>query len=264
MNPVAFSIFGFDIRFYSFLILIGVVIGYAMIVKEAKRFDISSDFMFNLFFWTIIIGIIGARLYYVVFNWEYFSSHVGEIWQIWQGGLAIHGGILFGLVTISIYTKKYNIRLGRILDIVVIPLILAQAIGRWGNFFNSEAYGAATTLSHLRSMHIPEFIIRGMRINGIYYTPTFFYESIWCLAGFAIMLLMRRRKFVKIGQLTGIYMVWYGVGRFFIEASRTDSLIFLGFKVAQLVSILMIIVGIVLFVRGVRKGKYEDLYNEVK
>lgn len=264
MNPVAFSIFGFDIRFYSFLILIGVVIGYVMIVKEAKRFDISSDFMFNLFFWTIIIGIIGARLYYVVFNWEYFSSHVGEIWQIWQGGLAIHGGILFGLVTISIYTKKHNIRLGRILDIVVIPLILAQAIGRWGNFFNSEAYGAATTLSHLRSMHIPEFIIRGMRINGIYYTPTFFYESIWCLAGFAIMLLMRRRKFVKIGQLTGIYMVWYGVGRFFIEASRTDSLIFLGFKVAQLVSILMIIVGIVLFVRGVRKGKYEDLYNEVK
>ncbi len=264
MNPVAFSIFGFDIRFYSFLILIGVVIGYVMIVKEAKRFDISSDFMFNLFFWTIIIGIIGARLYYVVFNWEYFSSHVGEIWQIWQGGLAIHGGILFGLVTISIYTKKHNIRLGRILDIVVIPLILAQAIGRWGNFFNSEAYGAATTLSHLRSMHIPEFIIRGMRINGIYYTPTFFYESIWCLVGFAIMLLMRRRKFVKIGQLTGIYMVWYGVGRFFIEASRTDSLIFLGFKVAQLVSILMIIVGIVLFVRGVRKGKYEDLYNEVK
>ncbi len=264
MNPVAFSILGFDIRFYSLLILIGVVIGYIMIVKEAKRFDISSDFMFNLFFWTIIIGIIGARLYYVVFNWEYFSSHVGEIWQIWQGGLAIHGGILFGLVTISIYTKKHNIRLGRILDIVVIPLILAQAIGRWGNFFNSEAYGAATTLSHLRSMHIPEFIIRGMRINGIYYTPTFFYESIWCLVGFAIMLLMRRRKFVKIGQLTGIYMVWYGVGRFFIEASRTDSLIFLGFKVAQLVSILMIIVGIVLFVRGVRKGKYEDLYNEVK
>jgi len=264
MNPVAFSFWGFDVRFYSLLILIGVLLGYFMIVREAKRFGISSDFMFNLFFWTIIIGIIGARLYYVVFNWEYFGSHIGEIWQIWQGGLAIHGGILFGLITISIYTKRHNVRLGRILDIVVIPLILAQAIGRWGNFFNSEAYGAATTLNHLRSLHIPEFIIQGMRINGIYYTPTFFYESLWCLIGFAIMLFVRRSKYVKIGQITGIYMIWYGVGRFFIEASRTDSLILLGFKVAQLVSIIMIIVGIVLFILGVRKGKYEDLYNEVK
>ena len=167
MNPVAFSFWGFDVRFYSLLILIGVLLGYFMIVREAKRFGISSDFMFNLFFWTIIIGIIGARLYYVVFNWEYFGSHIGEIWQIWQGGLAIHGGILFGLITISIYTKRHNVRLGRILDIVVIPLILAQAIGRWGNFFNSEAYGAATTLNHLRSLHIPEFIIQGMRINGV-------------------------------------------------------------------------------------------------
>lgn len=264
MNPVAFSFWGFDVRFYSLLILIGVLLGYFMIVREAKRFGISSDFMFNLFFWTIIIGIIGARLYYVVFNWEYFGSHIGEIWQIWQGGLAIHGGILFGLITISIYTKRHNVRLGRILDIVVIPLILAQAIGRWGNFFNSEAYGAATTLNHLRSLHIPEFIIQGMRINGIYYTPTFFYESLWCLIGFAIMLFVRRSKYVKIGQITGIYMIWYGVGRFFIEASRTDSLILLGFKVAQLVSIIMIIIGIVLFILGVRKGKYEDLYNEVK
>lgn len=264
MNPVAFSIFNFDVRFYSLLILIGVVIAYFMIIKEAKRFNISEDSVFNLFFWTIIIGIIGARLYYVVFNWEYFGSHIGEIWQIWQGGLAIHGGIIFALITIAIYAKKNNIRLGRVLDIVVVPLILAQAIGRWGNFFNSEAYGAATTLNHLRGLHIPEFIIRGMRINGIYYTPTFFYESLWCLVGFIIMMFARRSKYIKVGQITSIYLIWYGVGRFFIEASRTDSLILLGFKVAQLVSIIMVIVGVVLFIMGAHKGKYEDLYNEVK
>ncbi len=262
MNPIAFTIFGMEIRYYSLFILIGVLVAYFMIVREAKKFNISGDAIFNLFFWTIIIGIIGARLYYVVFNWEYFGTHINEIWQIWQGGLAIHGGILFGLVTIAIFTKKNNMRLLRVLDIIVVPLILAQAIGRWGNFFNSEAYGVATTLNHLRDLHIPEFIIEGMKINGIYYTPTFFYESLWCIIGFIIMIILRRTKYVKVGQISGFYLMWYGLGRFFIEALRTDSLILLGFKIAQIVSIIFIIVGVVLFVLGARKSKYEDLYNE--
>ncbi len=106
MNPIAFTIFGMEIRYYSLFILIGVVVAYFMIIREAKKFNISSDAIFNLFFWTIIIGIIGARLYYVVFNWEYFGTHINEIWQIWQGGLAIHGGILFGLITIFRYNRR--------------------------------------------------------------------------------------------------------------------------------------------------------------
>lgn len=264
MNPVAFTIFNMEIRYYSLFILIGVGIAYFMIVREAKRFNVSSDFIFNMFFWTLIFGIIGARLYYVVFNWEYFGSHIGEIWQIWQGGLAIHGGILFGLITISLYTKKYNIRTLKILDIVVVPLILAQAIGRWGNFFNSEAYGVATSISHLESLHIPEFVIRGMNINGITYTPTFFYESIFCALGFVVLCIFRRLKYVKVGQISGMYLMWYGVLRFFIEASRTDSLTFFGFKMAQIVSVIMFIIGIVLFVMGMKKSKYEDLYDEQK
>ncbi len=262
MNPIAFTIFGMEIRYYSLFILIGVVVAYFMIIREAKKFNISSDAIFNLFFWTIIIGIIGARLYYVVFNWEYFGTHINEIWQIWQGGLAIHGGILFGLITVGIFTKKNNMRLLRILDIIVVPLILAQAIGRWGNFFNSEAYGVATTINHLRDLHIPEFIIDGMKINGIYYTPTFFYESLWCIVGFIIMMGLRRTKYVKVGQISGFYLMWYGLGRFFIESLRTDSLIFLGFKIAQIVSIIFIIIGVILFVLGAKKSKYEDLYNE--
>lgn len=262
MNPVAFNIFGAEVRYYSLFILIGVLLAYYMIVKEAKKFDISSDFIFNMFFWTIILGIVGARLYYVIFNWEYFGSHISEIWQIWEGGLAIHGGILLGLLTIAIYTKKHNVRMARIVDIVVVPLILAQAIGRWGNFFNSEAYGAATTLYHLQAIHIPEFIIHGMKINGIYYTPTFFYESVWCLIGFIIMIIARRNKYIKVGQITSIYMMWYGAGRFYIESLRTDSLMFLGFKIAQIVSIIFIIIGVVMFILGMRKSKYEDLYND--
>lgn len=262
MNPIAFSIFGFDVRWYSLLILIGVFVAYAFIIKEAKRFKISEDVIFNMFFWTLIFGIIGARLYYVVFNWEYFGSHINEIWQIWNGGLAIHGGILFGLIVINLYCKKYNLKTLKILDMIVVPLFFAQAIGRWGNFFNSEAYGVATSLSHLESLHIPEFVINGMKINGIYYTPTFFYESLVCFIGFIFLLFARRMKFIKVGQLTGIYMVWYGIGRFIIEASRTDSLIFLGFKMAQIVSVIMLIIGIVLIILGVHKGKYVDLYND--
>ncbi len=264
MNPVAINLFGMEIRYYSLFILIGVIIGYFMIIREAKRFNISSDSMFNLFFWTIIFGIIGARLYYVVFNWEYFGSHISEIWKIWEGGLAIHGGILIGLLVIALYTKKNELRFLKITDILVVPLILAQAIGRWGNFFNSEAYGAATTLAHLRELHIPEFIIKGMKINDIYYTPTFFFESLWCLVGFIILMTLRRQKLTKVGQLTGFYMIWYGVGRFFIESSRTDSLTLMGFKVAQIVSIIFMIVGTVFWIISIRKGKYVDLYNEEK
>lgn len=264
MNPVAFEVFGLGIRYYSMFILIGVMIAYFMIVREAKKFNISSDFIFNLFFWTIIIGIAGARLYYVVFNWEYFGSNISEIWQLWQGGLAIHGGILFGLVTIAMYTRKHHVRTARMLDIAVPALILAQAIGRWGNFFNSEAYGVATTLNHLEALHIPGFIIKGMNINGIYYTPTFFYESLWCIIGFVILILVRRAKYIKVGQLTSIYMMWYGLGRFFIEAMRTDSLMILGFKIAQIVSLIFIVVGAALFLLGLKKSKYEDLYNSDK
>lgn len=263
MNPIAFTIFGYDIRWYSLLILIGVVIGYFLISIETKRFKISSDFMFNMFFWTLIIGIAGARLYYVIFNWDYFGSHVGEIWQLWEGGLAIHGGVILGILTIWIYSKKQGIRLARILDIFAPSLLLAQAIGRWGNFFNSEAYGVATTLKHLKSLHIPDFIINGMYINNVYYTPTFFYESIWCLIGFIIIIIFRGKKFTKVGQTTAFYLVWYSFGRFFIESMRTDSLIFLGFKQAQIVSLIMLIIGVVLFIITSKKSKYEDLYNDV-
>ena len=262
MNSVAFKLFGMDIRFYSLFILLGVVLGYIMIMREGKRFKINEDSLFNVFFWTLIIGITGARLYYVMFNWEYFGSHISEIWQIWQGGLAIHGGIIFGLITLAIFAKRGNIDLLRLLDIIAVPFMLAQGIGRWGNFFNQEAYGPATTLVHLKDMHIPKFIINGMEINGMYYTPTFFYESLWCLVGFILLVILRRLKYVKKGQIFATYLVWYGVGRFLIESLRTDSLIFAGFKVAQIVSVIMIIVGIIILIMGFKKGKYEDLYNE--
>lgn len=263
MTPIAFSLFGYDIKWYSLFILIGATLAYLEISLEAKKLKISQDFIFNLFFWGLIIGIIGARLYYVLFTWEYFGSHISEIWQIWQGGLAIHGGIIFGIITIAIYSKKHNFRGIRFTDMAAPGLILAQALGRWGNFANGEAYGAATTLVHLKSLHIPDFIIQGMNINGTYYTPTFLYESLWCILGFVVIYFLRSREFTKVGDATAMYLIWYSVGRFMIEASRMDSLMFFGFKMAQIVSLILIIVGAVIIINNRKKNKYEDLYNDV-
>ena len=261
MDRYIISIGDVNIEWYSVLILVGAILAIIMIIKEAKRYKYSTDFVFNLCFWTIIVGIIGARLYYVLFNIELYSNF-WDIFKIWEGGLAIHGGIIFGLITCLLYCKKYKFRTIRMLDFISPALLLAQAIGRWGNFFNGEAHGAATTLEHLQSLHIPEFIIEGMNIGGIYYEPTFLYESLWCLLGFIIILIVRRLKITKVGQPFAIYLMWYGLGRFFIEMMRTDSLMLGGFKVAQIVSVIMIIIGVLIIMITGRKGRYEDLYDQ--
>jgi len=262
MNPIAFTIGNIEIRWYALFILVGVLLAFFIIKKEAKRFNIKSDFIFNLCFWAIIFGFIGARVYYVIFNWDYYSQNMIEILEVWQGGLAIHGGLIAGIITIYLYTTKYKARTIRYLDILVVPVPLAQAIGRWGNFFNSEAHGAATTLEHLQSLHVPEFIINGMKIEGVYYTPTFFYESLACLTLFIILLIFRRGRYRKVGSMVGLYLVGYGIIRFFIEISRTDALMIAGFKMAQIVSIIMVIVGMYILITNARKGRFEDLYND--
>ena len=261
MNPVIFTIGNFSIRWYAVLILIGVLLALYLINKEAKRFQIKSEFIFNLCFWAIIFGFIGARIYYVIFNWDYYSQNLIEIVEIWKGGLAIHGGIIAGLLVIVFYTNKYHTRTIRYLDFICAAIPLAQAIGRWGNFFNSEAHGAATTLEHLQQLHIPSFIIDGMKIEGVYYTPTFFYESLACLLLFIIIIIIRRGTYRKVGTPTAIYLIGYGIIRFFIEISRTDALMLAGFKVAQIVSVIMIIIGIIILIKNAHKSKFEDLYN---
>lgn len=262
MNPVIFSIGNFEIRWYSVIMLVAFIVGMYFVNKEAKRFDVPKDFMFNMIFWALIFGIIGARLYYVIFDWSYYSANISEIWKIWNGGLAIHGGLIVGLLTIIIYAKKYRLRFVRYLDFVVPGLILAQAIGRWGNFFNGEAHGIATSLEYLEKLHLPEFIINGMYIKGVYYTPTFLFESLSCLIGFVILIIIRRGKHIKVGTPTAIYLIMYGVIRFFIERLRTDSLMFQGFKMAMIVSVIMVVVGIVMLIINNRKGKFDDLYND--
>lgn len=262
MNAVFLDLGFIKIYWYSVTIFLGLLIGGWIVLKEAKRFEISEDFITNLFFFTIPIAIIGARLYYVIFNWSYYSNHIIEIFKIWEGGLAIHGGMLFGLLWIIIYTKKYKVNTFRILDMIVVGLLIGQCLGRWGNFFNGEAHGPATTLEFLNSLHLPNFIIEGMNIGGVYYQPTFLYESLWCLIGFIIILFIRRIKYIKVGQITSFYLIWYGIGRFLIESLRTDSLMFMGLKQAQIISILMILIGIIIFIVKNRGSKLDNQYNK--
>lgn len=263
MNPVLFSIGSFEIRWYSILILLGIIIGYEYVNYEAKKFKAPKDFMFNLTFWCVVFGLIGARLYYVVFNWQLYSHDVLSILRFWEGGLAIHGGLLFGFITMYVYARKYNVKLIKLTDIAAPAIIFAQALGRWGNFFNSEAHGPATTLATLKSHKIvPQFVIDGMNINGIYYEPTFYYEFLWCIIGFIIAIVIKCNKKTKTGTITGFYLIWYSVGRFFIESLRTDSLMLGGFKMAQIVSVVLFVIGLIILMINSRKGPFDDLYKD--
>ena len=258
MNPII-DLGIISIHWYSILLFIAILIGSNLAIKEAKKHGFEEDFMVNLLFLGVIIGILGARIYYVIFNFDYYKNNLIEIFKVWNGGLAIHGGIIAGFITIATICYKKKVNLLKILDYLVVGLVIAQAIGRWGNFFNGEAHGAITSLSYLESLHLPQFIIDGMYINGSYYTPTFLYESIWCLIGFIIMIILRRKKFMKVGYLTSFYLVWYGVERFFVEGLRTDSLMFFSLRIAQLVSLVMIVIGIVIFIYSLKKSKkYEE------
>lgn len=247
MNRIALDLGFIQIYWYSIFIFMAALSACIVIYLECKKREIDSDIISNIAFSTIVSGIIGARIYYVLFNLDYYMANPIEILEIWNGGLAIHGGMIAGAICVIINCKKYNINILQMLDIIVVGLILGQAIGRWGNFFNSEAYGAVTTLKHLQNLHLPNFIINGMYILGEYRKPTFLYESILDIIGFIVLLIFRRKKDVKKGQVTGLYFMWYAVIRFFIEGSRADSLMLGNFKVARIVSIIMFIIGLKLF-----------------
>lgn len=261
MDPYL-HIFNLNIRFYSLFILLAVISVAFFAEKEAHRLGVKKDFLFNMLFWAFIFGILGARLYYVIFNFQEYIKDPIEIIKIWNGGLAIHGGLLAGVLTCYLYCKRYNVRPLRMCDIVAVPVLLGQAIGRWGNFFNQEAHGAATTVAKLQSLLVPQPVINGMQIDGVYYFPTFWFESIVCLIAFIVLCIIRRGKYTKVGSMTAAYLMIYGTLRFFIEMQRTDALMIAGFRMAQIVSVIMFIVGLVLMMYISRKPKFDDLYND--
>ena len=256
MNPELINLGFISIRWYSVLILIGFILGYILILKECNYKGIQKHVINDICFNLVIISILGARIYYCIFNFGYYSKHILDIFKIWEGGLAIHGGIISVLIYFIYESKRRKINLLTLLDLFAPSLALGQAIGRWGNFFNGEAYGSVIAITKLRNMHIPKFIIDGMYINHQYHHPTFLYESIGCLIIFIILMLIRKFNDKKRGIIISIYFILYGIIRFFIESLRTDSLMFLNFKIAQIVSILMIIIGTFILINTMR-GKYD-------
>lgn len=255
MNRVFISIGPITIYWYSFLIALAVLIGYNMVVNYSKKINYKTSEIIDMTLNLAIIAIIGSRLYYVIFNFDVYKDNILEIFMIWKGGLAIYGAIIAGILYILYFCKKKNLNFLKMLDIFSLPLLLGQAIGRWGNFFNSEAYGGITTYEALKSQFIPEFIINGMYIDGSYRHPTFLYESIWCLIGVVILYFIRKKDFSVNGKQVSFYLIWYGIGRLFIEGLRSDSLYIGTFRVSQIVSVIAIISGILIKILTKRDKK---------
>lgn len=244
MDRILFSIGPITIYWYSVTMLLAVLTGVCLCIRESKKQGMES-FVSDLITYVIIFGIIGARIYYVVFNFNNYKHDLLSVFKIWEGGIAIYGAIIGGLIAIIYLAKKKNQSIIKTTDIIAPALLLAQSIGRWGNFFNREAYGEAVSLEFLQSLKLPEFIINGMYIDGTYYHPTFLYESMWCLLGFIILIIIRRITKRKHGTMTLSYFIWYGLGRLFIEGLRTDSLYLGKYRISQLVSIILIFLGMI-------------------
>jgi phosphatidylglycerol:prolipoprotein diacylglycerol transferase len=256
MDNVAFTFLSFDVHWYSLLILLGVTIAFFVGRREFKRHNIDVNTYDDMFFYTVIIGIIGARIWYVLFNLDYYAKDWINVFRVWNGGLAIHGGLIFGSIFLITYCKIKKIDFVKVFDMITPCILIGQIIGRWGNFFNHEAHGREMALSTMKRIHLPQFIIDGMFINGKYYHPTFLYESIANLVCLVLLLILRRNKYIRTGTLVSIYLVWYGIVRFFVESLRTDSLMFHGMRVAQIISILFVILGIITLILTHKKERY--------
>ncbi|MFA6327763.1 MAG: prolipoprotein diacylglyceryl transferase [Bacilli bacterium] len=264
MNRYLLEFSFIKISWYSIFIVLGVLIGSYILTREAKKFKIQKEFISNMIFWALIIGIIGARAYYVVFNWSYYSQNIIDIFKVWEGGLAIHGGIIAGAIFVLFYSRKYQVNTWKLFDMITPAVLIGQAIGRWGNFFNQEAHGLEVSRSFLESLYIPNFIIEGVKIQGVYYHPTFLYESVLCLTLFILLLIIRKfYKYLKNGQLIGLYLMFYSLGRFFIESLRTDSLMFNDLKTAQIVSIILFVLGLIIVSVRSLGSRFDNRYREV-
>ncbi|MBO8830716.1 prolipoprotein diacylglyceryl transferase [Staphylococcus aureus] len=261
IDPVAFNFGPLSVRWYGIIIAVGILLGYFVAQRALVKAGLHKDTLVDIIFYSALFGFIAARIYFVIFQWPYYAENPGEIIKIWHGGIAIHGGLIGGFIAGVIVCKVKNLNPFQIGDIVAPSIILAQGIGRWGNFMNHEAHGGLVSRAFLEQLHLPNFIIENMYINGQYYHPTFLYESIWDVAGFII--LVNIRKHLKLGETFFLYLTWYSFGRFFIEGLRTDSLMLTSnIRVAQLVSILLILISISLIIY--RRIKYNPpLYSKV-
>lgn len=255
--PYSFTVFGFEIYFYGVIIAAAFILAALFCARKAAEFGLSSDDLFDLVIWLIPTCIIGARLYYVLFKLDYFIANPSHIFSIRDGGLAIYGGIIAGVITGILWCRKKKIALFAVGDLVAFGLLIGQAIGRWGNFMNREAFGSQTDI----------FCRMGLTLPGqetLYVHPTFLYESLWNLVGLIILCVLSKlgkRKYD--GQFFWFYILWYGLGRAWVEGLRTDSL-YIGatdIRVSQLLAAVSAIAALIVLIVNARKAhKPEDMF----
>ena len=254
IDPIAIALGPIQVHWYGVIIGLAIILALYIALKETEKRGLDKDVFMDLMLWAIPIAILSARFYYVLFEWGYYSQNPGEIIAIWNGGLAIHGALIGGVITAIVFTKKKKVSFWQLADIAAPSIILGQAIGRWGNFINQEAHGGEVTRAFLENLQLPEFIINQMYINGTYYHPTFLYESIWNLVGFILLILLRKAN-LRRGEMFLYYVMWYSVGRFFIEGMRTDSLMLTeSLRMAQTISAVLIIAAVIVLLYRRAKG----------
>jgi phosphatidylglycerol:prolipoprotein diacylglycerol transferase len=292
LDPIALALGPIKIHWYGIILGTAALAGLLLCIREGRRFRISPDFFMDMLLIGVPSAIVGARIYYVIFQWDDYKNNLAEIFMIWHGGIAIYGALMGAIIGTYFYFRAKGYSFWRIADISAPGLIVGQAIGRWGNFMNQEAHGGPVDEGFLRNtLHLPDFIVNQMNIQGVFYHPTFLYESLWNVLGLLVLLVLRRRPFLRAGELFLSYFIWYSIGRFFVEGLRTDSLDFTGptwlaslinalwspmrlvfepgvmtyggnIRVSQLVAILILLAAIFLIVYRRKKGYASVRYSD--
>ena len=244
--PRSIELGPFNIYFYGMIIALGMVLAVIYACRRSKEFGITEDDLLDGVLWVTPFAIVCARAYYCIFSWDYYGKHPIEVLYIWNGGLAIYGGVLGAAVGLAVFCRIKKIKLPMLLDLVSLGFLIGQSMGRWGNFFNREAFGAETA-SFLRMG-----LLNSYTGQVTYYHPTFFYESVWNAAGFLLLHKLSKKRQYD-GQIALGYAAWYGLGRAFIEGLRTDSLYLGPFRVSQLLAAVSCIAAVTVLVLQMRK-----------
>ncbi len=241
INPVALSVGNFQIYWYGVIIGVGFMLALIFALRNLRRFGIDQNGFIDCVLVGLICGILGARLYYVAFRWDYYSQNLGELFAIHNGGLAIYGGVIGALAGGCTVARIKKLPIPAILDITMMGFLIGQGLGRWGNFFNQEAFGTETDLP---------WRMVSENTGGVGVHPCFLYESLWCLIGFVLLYLFSRKFRKYDGQIFLMYLVWYGSERMIVEGLRTDSLYipFLGLRVSQILAAATVVAGVVLLI----------------
>ncbi|WP_127533461.1 prolipoprotein diacylglyceryl transferase [Paenibacillus kobensis] len=294
LNPIALDLGFITIHWYGIILGLAALAGLLLAIQEGKRFGISPDFFMDLLLFGVPSAVIVARLYFVAFKWNEYKNDPLSIFAVWEGGIAIYGALIGAFICGFIYARYKGYSFLRIADICAPSLIAGQLIGRWGNFVNQEAYGGPVEESFLRdTLHLPNWIVNQMNVEGVFHHPTFLYESLWNVVGIIILFIIRRQKFLLAGEQLAAYFIWYAIGRFFIEGLRTDSLAFSGadwianfmdalwspmtamgftagylpplegnIRISQLISVILLLIAVVVVVTRRLSGSYWIRYSD--